>query len=393
DDACLSAIGREIQAHQLLVISLVRSETFYDLSMRLLNAETQQNDVQFLRQPPSLDKLKQTLERGVLVLFGWEKDESDVGVLAVKTKPPGASIQVNGKTVGTSPVTIRSVPIGEHTVTAKIEGHQSQQKVLIEDGEVSELTITVDIPPPPVPEPDAIRLKVNSQPAGARVYLDGAVVGIAPCIIESVTPGEHQLELELDKYQTQSEIIQIERPQDDKPIVYLAKLNPKPAQILLLGTPKGTVAILSATETKEQPIETCGWISNLCSPQLTVQPGKHKLVLKSPRHYAKELVFNAGAGTELEFNITMSELPLVRFHFPEDQPPADLEILVDRKPVTLLWDSNFLGVKTKPFVALEHGSYDLVVSGTGIKRYRERLIIHDVYSPNPEVTLETDAAQ
>ncbi len=58
------------------------------------------------------------------------------------------------------------------------------------------------------------------------------------------------------------------------------------------------------------------------------------------------------------------------------------------KPVTLLWNSNFLGVKTDPFVALEHGSYDLVVTGKGLKRYRERLIIHDVYSPNPEVTLE-----
>jgi hypothetical protein len=41
-------------------------------------------------------------------------------------------------------------------------------------------------------------LRVQSQPTGARISVDGETIGITPLVISDVTPGEHQIMLNLD---------------------------------------------------------------------------------------------------------------------------------------------------------------------------------------------------
>jgi len=42
-------------------------------------------------------------------------------------------------------------------------------------------------------------LRVDSQPVGARVSFDGAIVGETPVVVTDITPGEHQIGLDLDR--------------------------------------------------------------------------------------------------------------------------------------------------------------------------------------------------
>ena len=39
---------------------------------------------------------------------------------------------------------------------------------------------------------------VESRPVGANVFVDGKLVGTTPLLLDSVTPGEHAVRLELD---------------------------------------------------------------------------------------------------------------------------------------------------------------------------------------------------
>src|SRR5262245_26910078 len=56
----------------------------------------------------------------------------------------------------------------------------------------------LDAAPSPAPESAAATgsVRVDSQPLGSRVFLDGALVGETPLVITDVMPGEHQIRIE-----------------------------------------------------------------------------------------------------------------------------------------------------------------------------------------------------
>jgi hypothetical protein len=60
---------------------------------------------------------------------------------------------------------------------------------------------------PPVPA--AAPLTVESRPDGAKVFIDGRLVGTTPLVVPEVTTGEHALQLDRDGYQRWSSAIRI----------------------------------------------------------------------------------------------------------------------------------------------------------------------------------------
>jgi hypothetical protein len=45
---------------------------------------------------------------------------------------------------------------------------------------------------------------VDSRPAGARVFVDGRLVGTTPLLLDTVSAGEHAVRLEMDGFSTWS---------------------------------------------------------------------------------------------------------------------------------------------------------------------------------------------
>jgi hypothetical protein len=52
-------------------------------------------------------------------------------------------------------------------------------------------------------------LTVESRPAGAKVFLDGRLVGTTPMTVPDVTAGEHALYLDRDGYQRWSSAVRV----------------------------------------------------------------------------------------------------------------------------------------------------------------------------------------
>jgi hypothetical protein len=75
-----------------------------------------------------------------------------------------------------------------------------------------------DAAPESAAVPTTGSLRVTSRPVGARVSFDDRVVGETPMVVTNVTPGEHQIGLDLDAkgYQPWSASIVVTAGQEEK---------------------------------------------------------------------------------------------------------------------------------------------------------------------------------
>ena len=115
------------------------------------------------------------------------------GSITVNTNPPGAEVQVDGVPHGRTPVTL-SVEGGTHTLA-----------VLGADGQWRKLPVTVAAGTQvshhlELPKATAAlgQLSVRTEPAGARISIDGTPLGKTPMTILELAPGEHTVTLESD---------------------------------------------------------------------------------------------------------------------------------------------------------------------------------------------------
>jgi serine/threonine-protein kinase len=110
--------------------------------------------------------------------------------LRIETDPPGATVSIDGKEAGVSPLTLPTVAPGMRTVRVARDGYAS--------AELS-LEIVADAPLAPLRfslQPTEARGVITADPAGASVLVDGREVGKAPLDGVRFTPGVHDVRVE-----------------------------------------------------------------------------------------------------------------------------------------------------------------------------------------------------
>jgi PEGA domain-containing protein len=113
---------------------------------------------------------------------------SPLGTLAVQTNPPGAQIFVDGVEKGLTPGRV-SVSAGAHILELRGRGVPRVIPVTVTAG--AEVQQYVELPQTPATG----SLTVQSEPAGAKVSVDGVEHGIAPLTVNDLAPGEHEVVL------------------------------------------------------------------------------------------------------------------------------------------------------------------------------------------------------
>ncbi|MGI5860697.1 MAG: protein kinase domain-containing protein [Myxococcales bacterium] len=126
-----------------------------------------------------------------------------IASLSLRTTPPGASVLVNGKPVGTTPLEGHPLPTGEQVkVEAILEGYVPRSRVIQAAGaqsfEWALEKIDAGEQPAAVAE---VELTFKSTPPGATVLLDGEAVGKTPVTITRPrSDAKAMLELRLTGY-------------------------------------------------------------------------------------------------------------------------------------------------------------------------------------------------
>jgi serine/threonine protein kinase len=124
------------------------------------------------------------------------------GELIVRSTPSRAGVLVNGVWRGRTPLSIRTIPLGTHSVRVVADGHEPETRRVSLDGRIPSATISVQLervaaeksvaPASGVPG----SLYVVSRPSGARVLVDGRFHGTTPLLVSDVRPGDRTVRLE-----------------------------------------------------------------------------------------------------------------------------------------------------------------------------------------------------
>jgi len=146
----------------------------------------------------------------------------DIGRLLVRSSPTGSRVALDGHDVGTTPLTLRDVATGTHVLRVTHQGYTAaEQRVRISAAQPAQ-SIEVELaaaraehPAAPAQPGPAERtsgspaaapgakvgsLIFDSRPTGARVLVDGKLVGTTPFLLENVAVGDHAVRLELDGF-------------------------------------------------------------------------------------------------------------------------------------------------------------------------------------------------
>ena len=125
------------------------------------------------------------------VLSGTGAAPGTMGTLVVQSNPAGVQIFVDGVSRGMTPARL-SVTAGAHILELRGRGVPRVIPVQVAPGgQVSQYLEFADTPTTGL-------LTVQSQPAGAKVIVDGTERGVAPITVADLTPGEHEVILQSD---------------------------------------------------------------------------------------------------------------------------------------------------------------------------------------------------
>lgn len=115
--------------------------------------------------------------------------EARQGLLRITTAPAGATVLVDGRELGTTPLDGAPVLVGEHSVELRLDRYQpATRKVVVAEGASVALAVTLATSPG--------SLEVATTPGGASVLLDGKAMGTTPLSLAAVAVGSHTLRLE-----------------------------------------------------------------------------------------------------------------------------------------------------------------------------------------------------
>lgn len=112
------------------------------------------------------------------------------GDLTVDTQPAGAGVAVDGQRRGVTPLTLSLEP-GNHTVSVQIGASEVSRPVTIAAGQHVSQYFELVAEAPAASAPAAATISVVTDPAGARVSIDGQVRGVSPLTLTDLAAGEH----------------------------------------------------------------------------------------------------------------------------------------------------------------------------------------------------------
>jgi hypothetical protein len=143
----------------------------------------------------------------------------ETGRLLVRSTPAGASVMIDGQSRGVTPLDLRDIATGVHTIEVSHPGHDTRrQRVTLSERRPAR---SIDVRLRPTSVPAAVTasssstnssgsLQVASRPSGAQVFVDDTLIGTTPLLMSDVAAGARRVRIELSGYRIWTTSVQIE---------------------------------------------------------------------------------------------------------------------------------------------------------------------------------------
>lgn len=168
------------------------------------------------------------------------------GLLSVSSNPSGATVLINGETVGTTPLEGLSIDAGSYQLSLQAARYLPLEQPLKITGRQVQQRLS------PVMEPAWADISVQSTPAGATVLIDDVPAGTTPGDIE-VLQGERILSLRLPGYADWSTTLAVVagEPQELEPVT----LVPAAGVLSITSVPSGANVNVDGAFAGQTPLE------------------------------------------------------------------------------------------------------------------------------------------
>jgi hypothetical protein len=177
------------------------------------------------------------------------------GSLRIVSDPPGATVHLDGITMGETPLTIAKATPGVRRLRVSMSGFASvTEKVEVISDE--ETTVEVAL---------GGRVHISSIPSGTQVFIDGEYMGITPLRTARIPAGSHQLRLAKEKHKDKLSAVVVERGQEKEVNI---RLLPVKGSIAVASDPPGAAIYLDGESKGNTPLFIYG-----------VMVGQHSLKL------------------------------------------------------------------------------------------------------------------
>ncbi|MBS2022774.1 MAG: PEGA domain-containing protein [Deltaproteobacteria bacterium] len=162
-----------------------------------------------------------------------------------RTDMDGADVKIDGDLLGKTPLTVTLAP-GPHTITISApDGRSTEQQIDVKSGQ-HKLNLNI-----PLPSGEGGGLQVVSEPAGARVFVDGVAVGSTP-YSGPIEPGEHVVRVEAEGRMRQERQVSA-RPGRDESLSFALPPLPKDPALSIESDPVGALVTIDGKEKGRTP--------------------------------------------------------------------------------------------------------------------------------------------
>jgi len=172
--------------------------------------------------------------------------------LTISSDPPGADIYLddrNSEIVGQTNFSLKVTP-GPHTLYLELNGYEPVEREFVMP---DDKPLALDFKLQPIS--NAGELVVNVEQEGARIYVDGAIVGLSPFTQKKkLEQGPHQVQVELPGFNRYSEEVMITKDETTvldvelekyKPGISSGTLNDWGTTLMIVGIVGGTLGFLT----------------------------------------------------------------------------------------------------------------------------------------------------
>ena len=149
------------------------------------------------------------------------------GWLLVRTSPPGATVRVDGRERGQTPLSLRDVAYGTHRIVVSAVGYSPSEHEVTVSADATVAAVRVDLAPvarsaAATSTPNG-SMFIDSRPAGGEVRVDDVVVGVTPLLVSGLAVGTYRVRIEREGYRSWATTIEI--PSADR-VRVTASLDP-----------------------------------------------------------------------------------------------------------------------------------------------------------------------
>ncbi|MFQ5686313.1 MAG: PEGA domain-containing protein, partial [Candidatus Scalindua sp.] len=264
------------------------------------------------------------------------------GSISVKSKPKNARIFLDGKEVGATPNILKSVASGSHEVEVRMDGYDVCSKSIeVETDKKKSLILELQI--------NTGSISIKSEPAKARIFLDGKEAGTTPDTLLAVAPGRHDVEVRKDKYEVWRESVEVKIGEEN---ALTAVLQMKTGSIMIDSEPSNAKVYLDGKEVGTTPVTVTD-----------LKPGKHTLEIKKARYE----IWRESIETEADAVKTLTAVLQIK---------TGTIIMKSRPSKAMIFlDGKEVGITPDIIRSIDPGTHEVEIRLDGHEVWRERLSV------------------